>query len=201
MIYAPNFFDRPPMDGVPAVRRQDRFQKVLLGIAVAYTVLSAIAPLRVGAGLAIRGVSILSVLATMESPATATSYSTAIKSMQIAGLVLGMVALVASMPLFMALSIGVDMGIQAAEGIRAAKNGDWRKAAMHVALLAVDTLTLLSIVFVSWELLAAASLINIGMMFTMSYYAFTEQNRQDLGAFLCAMAAINLIGLGLMIGK
>lgn len=137
-------------------------QRILLVMAGVCAILSLIAPLRLGASLAMRGISVLSISA---SKVYATKIGLFLHCVKISALALGIIGLAASLPAFIVASLGVDIGMQLIRTFQELLETNYFEAGVHFGLFIVDTLLLLATLLGSWEIMVAGLLFNSAFMF------------------------------------
>jgi hypothetical protein len=142
-------------------------QRSLLIASTACTILSIIPATRFAGSLAMRSVAFMSTSLSMNATWDEGDVKVnAAKVAQTAGVVIGVIALVTAIPALLGTSIAIDLGVQVFEAGRAATKGDGAQATLHLGMAIIDTLALAGVVTGSWQLMVAASSINITLMLT-----------------------------------
>jgi len=177
----------------------------LLVAATVCSILSVIPPLRLAGSLALRGVALLSSSTTAATRWSEESLAGKMaKIAKVAAVALGLIALAAALPALMAVSIGVDLGVQVSEFVKAAHEGRGAQAFIHLALAIVDTLLLAGIVVGSWELMVASISINIALMAGAAIISAANVKKgEDVIDVMCytALAATGIAGAVTMAPK
>lgn len=161
-------------------------QKILLGMTALCAIITAIPPLRLGGSLAMRSVSFLSV-AISKTPEG--KEGPIVKAAKLGIVALGVVAIVAALPMLAVASIAADMGLQIFEGAKALYKGDYAKAAMHATILVIDTLALAGLIVGSWKLMVAAAAVSAFAMFVLAIIANSNGHGDQSLAYLVLMGA------------
>lgn len=139
----------------------DVAHRTLLGMTAVTAVLSLIPPLRFGASLALRGISLLSLgVSTISASKTGPLLHLA----KVAAVALGIVGLAAFSPSLMIASVATDMGAQVLGFVQAIQEGEDWKGSAHLGMLVIDLLTLLGFVFGAWGLMVSAAVITAAFM-------------------------------------
>lgn len=159
-------------------------QKILLAMTAISGILSLIPPMRLGASLAMRSISLLSVAASKTPEG---KEGPIIKAARAGAVVLGIVGLAAATPALMVASLAIDMALQIIEGARAAHQGDWVKLAVHATVLVIDTLALAGLIVGSWQLMVSAAAVSAAAFLALSAGANATGNGDDMFAYLALM--------------
>lgn len=167
-------------------KKRTAAQKALLGMTAVCAILASIPPLRLGASLAMRSVSLLSVGISKTPEGQEGPF---VKAAKLATVALGIVALAASMPMLMIASLAADIGLQIIEGARAIYQGDFAKAAMHATILVIDTLALAGLIVGSWQLMIAAASVSAAAMLVLASVAGASGHVDEMFAYWALMGA------------
>lgn len=167
-------------------KKRPVLQKALLGMTAICAILSAIPPFRLGASLAMRSASFLSVGISKTPEGKEGPF---IKAAKLGVVTLGIVALAAAMPMLMVASVAADMGLQILEGAKAIYQGDFAKAALHATILVIDTLALAGLIVGSWQLMVSAAAVSAAAMLALAAAANASGHGDEMFSYLALMGA------------
>ncbi len=171
-----------------AVPDLDVLPRVLLGITAVLAVIAVVPPLRMGAGLAIRGISLLSVVTQQENQKS-DLLSTAIKAGRVFIVVLGIFGVIAASPLLMTVSLAVDIGVQGVQAVRAGHRKEYARMLTHISMIAIDVLAILGFVLGSWKFMVAATAVSAGLMLFCAIRSLAAKRPDSAMAFLTIAVA------------
>jgi hypothetical protein len=169
--------ERAPINKYPQV---STVQRGLLVATLVCGILSLVPPLRFGASLALRSVSLLTSLtacADKEAPQDALSCFT--RTVRIGVVVLGIAGVAAVSPLLVTVSLIVDVVMQALECVRALEQGDNVKAFVHFSAVVIDVFVLAALITGAWQLMVAAAGLTVLMMMVLTMYAMARSQEDN----------------------
>lgn len=179
-------------------------RKILLIATLAFGILAMIPPFRLTGILAVRSIGILAGLARVRKSMTNKSlgekvWCTLLNTARVGVLTLGLAAIITATPLFLIISLGIDIGVQILEiGTALAQKRMWA-AFIHLAILIVDALFLAALVTNAPQAMIAAMCVGAFSMLVLAVYA-SHKNMP-----LESLCFIALAGLGIanaaVIGK
>lgn len=159
-------------------------QRGLLILSVACGILTLIPPLRVAGSVAARAVAFISsVHLCSDKWHKEDMFGRIIKCATVAGVMTGIVAIAASFPLLITISLIMDIAAHTFAIIKVIKEEGFSQGGfqglLHLSIIVVDILTLSAMLLGSWELLVAAAAVSVVAMVSMAIYAVTQQYRAE----------------------
>lgn len=179
------------------VETQAKTQTGLLVMTVGCAVLALIPPFRVVGSLLGRSIAFLSRSLHFGCEASRqhlTNWEKALEVGKLAVIVLGFIAVAAVSPVLVIASLVADAGLQAIELVKALHKGDYKKAFIHLGLLATDTLVITAIAAASWKLMVAAAAVSAFVLLTMAFMVPQDETA------LSTVCYIMLAGVGAFSG-
>lgn len=178
----------------------DKVQKMVLIGSALTAILSLVPSLRLTSSLILRTFSFISAGSVFANDfKTDTTWNLAIKASKIAGITLGIAAIVASAPLLLIPALSIDILFQASQLISSMgeKDPSFAKILGNLSILVVDTLFLAGIAVGSWGLMTAAASVSIIAMIAFACYAgYNARTNADIIDSVCygILAVVGLAG-------
>jgi hypothetical protein len=147
-------------------------QRVLFVASVACGIIAAIPPLRLVGSLMMRSVALIS--SSLGYAQCGPEESRLTKIAKIAIVALGLIALMASTPILLIVSLAADIGLQAIELVKAAMNKEMFKVFAHVSVIVINTLVLAAIATGLWEVMVVATAVGALAMLLFALKAAVE---------------------------
>lgn len=180
-------------------------QRVLRCVALVGMILSLIPPLRLAGGLALRSTMVVISLCSVASNWSHISYlERALLCARVACVALGLVAVALNFPLFLLVSVVADTALHLFQAIQAFSQKRWLQGSVHLAIIAINVLTIAALATGMWPLFITAMAVSLaaGLLFAWAAVVFTAHTNKGAtgdaitdGLLFSAALILNIFGL------
>jgi len=167
---------------VASFPKKEICQRILLVAAVGCSILSITPSFRIGAAIAMRGIALISSLASFHHINPQNQISVIAQNVaRCAIIILGIVAIATASPLLLIVSLIMDTAMQAFLCLKALYKQDFMGVALHFGMLAINTLAVAALITGSWQLMVAAAAASALAMASIALLIAFYAQKDDLG--------------------